>query len=238
MKKIFLLGAITSASLSPMSSALAAVNEHIRVYGRVDLSMDNVNNKDGNTLKQVDNSSRFSVRGVENLGAGLTGLFGLETGFGADIGLSTDPMFRHAYVGLRGGFGALALGRLDSDQATGSPLYSQVTKNVTFVVHDAGATAVGTRWLNARNRTSNAIGYMSPVWSGFSVRARYYQPDPSDVAAKVLQEGDVKATDIGFNYETKHSPVALVMAQIDASVWRWRMIFAASGKRWDRMILA
>jgi predicted porin len=203
MKKMFVLGAMASAAASPVTSVFAETKEDIHVYGRVDLSVDSVNGAGGNTLKLVDNASRFGLRGSEDLGSGLSALFGIEAGFSADTGQTTDPMFRHAYVGLRGGFGALVLGRLDSAQASGSPLYSQVTRNVTFVVHDAGATAIGTRWLNARNRNSNAVGYMSPVFNGFSVRARYHQPDPSDAAAKVTQEGDVKATDIGLNYESK-----------------------------------
>lgn len=203
MNRIFLYGLLAGAAAGPAGTAFAEADERAHVYGRVDLSMDSVSGKDGNTKKMADNASRFGVSGREALGGGMTALFGLEAGFSADTGHATDPTFRNAYVGLRGAFGVLALGRLDSAQESGSPLYSQVTRSVTFVVHDAGATAIGTRWLNARNRTSNAVGYMSPVVSGFSVRARYHQPDPSDGAAKVMQEGDLKATDIGFNYESK-----------------------------------
>lgn len=203
MKKIFLYGLLAGAAASPAGAAFAEADERVHIYGRVDPSMDSVNGNGGNTMKMVDNASRFGVNGREALGGGMTALFGLEAGFSADTGQAVDPLFRNAYVGLRGGFGVLALGRLDSAQESGSPLYSQVTRNVTFVAHDAGATAIGTRWLNARNRTSNAVGYMSPVFSGFSVRARYHQSDPSDGAAKVAQEGDVKATDVGLNYESK-----------------------------------
>ncbi|HWX04035.1 porin [Collimonas sp.] len=203
MKRILMNGLLAAAATVPAGAAFAEIDERVQVYGRVDLSMDSVNGNGGNAMKIVDNASRLGISGRESVGAGMTALFGLEAGFSADTGQAVDPLFRNAYVGLRGGFGVLALGRLDSAQESGSPLYSQVTRNVTFVVHDAGATAIGTRWLNVRNRTSNAVGYMSPVFNGFSLRVRYHQPDPSDGAAKVSQEGDVKATDVGFNYESK-----------------------------------
>ncbi|AEK60212.1 outer membrane protein (porin) [Collimonas fungivorans Ter331] len=202
MNKMLLTGVLASVAGGAMAPVFAEPAERVEIYGRVDLSMDEVRGNGGRMLKQTDNASRFGVRGSEDLGAGWRVLFGIEAGFNADTGLATDPMLRNAYAGVRGGFGTVAVGRLDSSQATGSPLYSQVTRNITFVGHDAGATAIGTRWLNARNRTSNAVGYMSPVFHGFSVRARYHQPDPGDAAAKVRQEGDVKATDIGLNYES------------------------------------
>lgn len=193
-----------------MTPALASAQTNVQVYGRIDLGMDRVQNDalHGASTKLVDDASRLGFRGTENLGGDLKALFGLELGINADTGAfaSTVSPFRHSYVGLAGNFGTFAMGRLDSYNPTGSPLYSQVTKNISFAVHDAGATAIGTKILNARNRVSNAIGYLSPNIGQFNVRARYYQqgPDTVTVTAPSLgvdSEGDFKSIDIGLNYE-------------------------------------
>lgn len=168
----------------------------VTVYGRLDVSLDRVD-KDGapKDNKVVDNASRLGFRGTEDLGRGLRAVFGIEYGFAADTGALANPPLRNSYVGLVGPFGAVAMGRLDSANPTGSPLYSQNLKAADPVVHDAGAPAFGTDVLNSRNRVSNAVGYMSPNFSGVTVRARGYLAGPA------ASEDDGKKLDIGVNYE-------------------------------------
>lgn len=200
MKRVSLI--LAAGALIPV---IAHAQNNVTVYGRIDLSLDHAKVQGSSGLTSMeDNASRLGFRGVEDLGGGLKAVFGAEFGFSADTGefaSATNP-FRNTYVGLTGGFGALAMGRLDSSNPTGSPLYSQVTKNIDAVVHDAGATAIGTSVLRARNRVSNAIGYMSPTFSGFNVRARYYMSgDAPRAIAGVAQEDDMKQFDLGLNYE-------------------------------------
>lgn len=181
--------------LAPMA---ALAQGAVTVYGRIDLGVDNT--KTGpNTVTQVrDNASRLGFRGVEDLGGGLRAAFGLEMGLGADAGTLTTPVFRNSYVGLLGRFGAIALGRLDSANPTRSPIYSLITQNTKFVIHDAGATAIGTRVLNARNRTSNSLGYISPPIGGATFMARYYL-NGNEVAG--IAESDLRSIDLGLNYK-------------------------------------
>ena len=197
------------AAAGALTPALVLAQTNVTVYGRLDLSVDSVRNDastTGSLVQMVDNTSRLGFRGTEDLGGGLKAVFGAEFGFAADSGTfssATNP-FRCTFVGLTGDFGAFAMGRLDTCNPTGSPLYSQVTRNIDFTVHDAGAPAIGTKILNARNRVSNAIGYMSPTFGGLDVRARYYQqgPDTPNTAAGlgVVNEGDFKSVDLGLNY--------------------------------------
>jgi predicted porin len=199
MKKLALLLA-TVGALGPVA---AQAQSNTSVYGRIDLSVDFVRATESQ-IKQQDNASRLGFRGVEDLGGGLAAVYGAEFGFGADTGgfASTINQFRNTYVGLTGGFGKFAMGRLDSANPTGSPLYSQITRNIDFVIHDAGAPALTA--LNNRNRVSNAFGYMSPTFNGFDVRARHYFQGPTPSAAPgpgVVNEDDFKSTDIGLNYE-------------------------------------
>lgn len=169
-----------------------------QIYGQLRLTVNSIKNGSAGELEELrDNASRLGFRGTEDLGGGMSAMFGLEMGIDADTGASTAPSFRNSYVALRGGWGTLALGRLDSANPTGSPLYSQVTAITSFAANDAGATAIGTSMLNARNRVSNAVGYRSPDWAGFDVRARYYlrgAPSAPDV------ENGAKSVDLGLNY--------------------------------------
>ena len=58
--------------------------------------------------------SRWGIRGVEDLGGNLKGIFVLESGFNIDTGTSAqgNRLFgRQSYVGLQADFGAVTLGR-------------------------------------------------------------------------------------------------------------------------------
>lgn len=209
MKKSLLIIAAAGAVVPAISQAQSSVT----VYGRTDISMDHVStNAAGGQLAMTDNASRLGFKGVEDIGGGMKVAFGLEVGIGLDSGgfASATSQFRNSYISLATGFGTFAMGRLDSSNPTGSPLYSQITKNIVPVVHDAGAPAFGTKVVNARNRTSNSFGYMSPTFGGFNVRARYYQlgPDVSTApGAGIVNEDDHKALDLGLNYA--NGPLAL-----------------------------
>ncbi|GKT02267.1 porin [Acidovorax sp. SUPP3434] len=172
--------------------------QDLQAYGQVRLSINRVKTGNASSVtEERDNASRLGFRGKEDLGGGLTALFGVEMGLDADTGAATTPAYRNSYVALRGGLGTVALGRLDSANPTGSPLYSQVTRITSFAANDAGATATGTSILNARNRTSNAVGYQSPTWGGVNARARYYlRGDPKTPD----QENGAKSLDLGLNY--------------------------------------
>lgn len=188
-------------------ASAASMAQTVTIYGRMATTINQVETGSNSTLRELrDNASRLGFRGVEDLGGGLQASFGLEMGFGVDNGTPGNPFYRNSYVALRGGFGTVALGRLDSANPTGSPIYSQITALTHFAPNDAGATATSTAMQNARNRTSNSIGYVSPTWSGGSVRARVYfrgagtAADPEDAARSV---------DLGFNYQTGKLKAAL-----------------------------
>ncbi|MDR0225471.1 MAG: porin [Burkholderiaceae bacterium] len=175
-----------------------AMAEEVQVYGQIRLTVNRIQTgKADPMLEERDNASRLGIRGKEELGGGMAALFGMEMGLDADTGSLTTPAFRNSYVGLRGGLGTVALGRLDSANPTGSPLYSQVTAITSFAANDAGATAIGTSMLNARNRTSNSLGYQSPSWGGAVLRARYYLRGDAKVGG---QEDEARSLDLGLSY--------------------------------------
>jgi len=204
------LGAATAATLA---TAAGAQTSGVSIYGRLDLSVDQVRAganatasygvPGASTTRMNDNTSRLGFRGTEELGGGLQALFGVEFGINADAGTLTSPPLRNSYVGLRGAWGTLAAGRLDSTVPTGSPVYSQLARNLRWVVHDAGAVAIGTRILNGNNRVSNAIAYRSPTVGGFDLglRVNLAGPDAPSAAAPALRsEGDYRQYQAALNY--------------------------------------
>lgn len=199
-----LCASMIALGLTPLGTS---AQDNVTIYGRVDTSFDFVNVKTSSSRdyqRVQDNASRLGFKGAENLGSGLKAVFGFEMGINSDVGTSTSPAYRNSYVGLTGGFGAFAMGRLDSGTVTGSPIYSLITANTSFVIHDSGATAIGTKVLNARNRTSNSIGYKSPVFGGATFMARYAlngEGETESASGPVKAESDVKQLYLGVDYK-------------------------------------
>jgi predicted porin len=108
MKKSLLALAVLGAF-----AGVASAQSSVTMYGRVDLAGVKFS---GSDLKQINNGSgsRLGVRGVEDLGGGLSAIFNIEHRFNADTGAETDPnrfWFGRSIVGLQGGWGSVTLGR-------------------------------------------------------------------------------------------------------------------------------
>ena len=104
--KIKLFAAAAAALVSAGAFAQSSVN----LYGVVDAGVEWVNKAPGNggsrTAVQSGSEmsgSRWGLRGVEDLGGGLKGIFNLESGFTLDdgrMGQNNRLFGRAAYVGL------------------------------------------------------------------------------------------------------------------------------------------
>jgi predicted porin len=206
LHRFSLLGCTCAALAATPAAALTTT-----VYGRLVVSTNDIKTGSASAVQELrDNASRLGFRGVEDMGGGLQAQFGLEMGLNVDVGSSTGPIYRNSYVGLRAGWGTVAFGRLDSANPTGSPLYSQITALTHFAPNDAGATATSTVMQNARNRTDNSFGYMSPSWGGFDVRARYYW---RGVGTATDLEDAARSFDLGLNYAGGPFKAALGLAR-------------------------
>ncbi|WP_051442945.1 porin [Curvibacter gracilis] len=198
----------------PESPRTGSTSSSLSLYGRMDLSVETVHagaksnvgygTAGASRTQMADNTSRLGFRGVEDLGAGQQAVFGIEFGINAPNGSLVSPPMRNAYVGLRGSWGTLNMGRLDSDTPTGSPLYSQAARNLRWIVHDAGVVAIGTRVLNGNNRVSNAISYKTPDLSGFNAVARVNLagPDATNPTTNpaLKSPDDFKQYQVALNY--------------------------------------
>ena len=111
-----------AAAVAALAAGGAYAQSSVTLYGVVDAGVEYQNHQP-NVAGSHDvvrlnsgnmSGSRWGLRGVEDLGGGLKGVFVLESGFSVDTGLSgqSNRLFgRQAFVGVQSQFGTLTLGR-------------------------------------------------------------------------------------------------------------------------------
>jgi predicted porin len=159
-------------------AGVASAQSSVTMYGRVDLS---IGKPIGTANKGMFNGSgsRLGMRGSEDLGGGLKGIFNIETRFDADTGAAqnfglttvnpagaagTANRFwgARSIVGVAGGFGEITLGR----EYTTSFLQSQLQGD-PWGWDTVAAQNTITGGLIGTVRNDSAITYKSPSFGGF-----------------------------------------------------------------------
>ncbi|WP_137921517.1 porin [Hydrogenophaga sp. 2FB] len=172
---------IALAVLASTGAAMAQSN--VTLYGRIDSSIGS-NKVNGVSSTQMFSgnlsSTRWGLRGSEDLGGGLKAIFGLEQGFDSSDGTQAagSAFDRQSIVGLSGGFGTVKLGRHDTsfddirDIAVSSNLWdSEFTP--TKIAYTAGVA-------DYSSRASNQIRYESPSFGGFTFGVGYGLDEAAD----------------------------------------------------------
>ena len=162
---------VLAASL--LAAGTAAAQSSVTLFGIVDASARQVKNGSAGSQKQLatggNATSRFGLRGVEDLGGGLRAGFHLESGISLDTG-TTDAKFwgRRSTVSLMGGFGEVRLGRdyLPSVLNTFAEPFGAVGVGSIggSITYGAGSNlgSVATTVL----RADNAVSYFLPAMGG------------------------------------------------------------------------
>lgn len=111
---------LAAAAATALLAAGAQAQSSVTLYGVADAGIEYLSRDGGNNSNVrvqsgngVTTGSWWGLRGTEDLGGGMKGLFVLESGFDIDTGASNGGRLfnRQAYLGLQAGFGALTLGR-------------------------------------------------------------------------------------------------------------------------------
>jgi len=196
-------------------AALAAVGaasaqSSVTLYGVVDVNVA-YNNTNAASLTSMGsgglNGSRWGMRGTEDLGGGLKGIFRLESGFDTSngVGLQGGRLFgRHATVGLEGGFGSVRLGR------TLTPIGVLTDESATLGSKGADLmTVAGMRagGLGIFYRADNAITYDSANFGGLTFSAQYTLGLGQSTAAADQERTDRANRGYGFNAIYKGGPL-------------------------------
>lgn len=83
------------------------------IYGRMHLSINQMDNGDDDALNLSSNSSRIGFRGTLDISEGLQAFYQMEAGYDADHG-GGSLASRNTFAGLRGAFGAIQAGQFDT----------------------------------------------------------------------------------------------------------------------------
>jgi predicted porin len=175
MKKLAI--AITALLATTASHA----QSNVTLYGLVDAGVEVVNHASptGGSVTRLtsggQNTSRWGLRGSEDLGGGLKALFQLESGIFIDTGANDTQLFRRqANVGLEGSFGRLIAGRsytttydfiLPFDPMGYAPAYSWATTGNATSAAASSAYGMTTAF-------DNILKYQG-TFGGFKLGASY-----------------------------------------------------------------
>lgn len=165
----------------------AAAQSTATLYGLIDVGygVGNGGSYEGNSgrdskFQQWGNSnstSRWGLKGSEDLGNGTKVYFELEQGFNPESGKDKGGFDRSAFVGISGSFGAVQAGRqkhimnrvLGQFDLSGSP-------NLTSSLGNAGISAIsenGGYSQDNYSRVNSALAYVSPNFSGFQFQGAF-----------------------------------------------------------------
>jgi predicted porin len=168
---------LISATVAAAVASPAFAQSSVTLYGVVDDAIAYVNNQKGHSnvyLRQGNlYSSRFGLRGAEDLGGGLSAIFDLQAGFDPNNGAegSSGLIFnRQAFVGLQDNqYGTVTFGR----QYT--PYYELVGPlgPVAYLTGATGAHPGDLDGLDTTIRSNSSVVYTSPVLYGFQVSGMY-----------------------------------------------------------------
>ena len=150
------VGAVLSAG------AMVTVQADTTVYGHFHLSYDRTDNDVAKESAMANNSSRFGIKGDEDLGGGMKAIYQIESGiFNVDDGAGgLGATLRNTFVGLSGAWGAAKLGRHDTptkDLGRAIDRFNEQVGDARNLIGNKG---------NFDSRVSNMVRYESPKIAG------------------------------------------------------------------------
>ncbi|MDT7834825.1 porin [Aquabacterium sp. OR-4] len=173
-------------ALRPLMAALAlaavaggaAAQSSVTIFGLVDLSAGRTQAPGGAAVKGVESgkmtTSYWGLRGQEDLGGGLFGVFSLESFMRSDTGapgrFDGDGFWaRNSFVGLRNELGTLTLGRNTTSLFVQTLQFNALGDSFGYspsIRHyfTSGTTTGDTGW-------SDSVKYVSPKLGGFTATA-------------------------------------------------------------------
>ena len=193
------------------STGAAMAQSSVTLYGRVDLSVGSIKELNKSSVSRLNDggnqgltTSRWGMRGSEDLGGGMKANFQLESRFDADAGTVQNPNpFKGAsWVGLAGGFGEVKLGRsttvYDDIRALS---YSSNVFDSAFTPASNGVFGSGGDY---SSRFDNKVTYLTPAMGGFYAGVDYaFDEDATKNVDKMALKAGFKSgpMDIGVGYQ-------------------------------------
>lgn len=202
---------LTAICAAVVASAPAMAQSSVTLYGVLDTFVGYQNAKIGGkstSLTVLGNNgemtSRWGLRGTEDIGNGYRINFALESGFDPGTGaLQNSYRFfdRQAWVGVGGGFGELRFGRQNSPMF----IYSGNMDAFSAATYASGYNNFAA-WLA---RVDNDIAWLSPKFYGTQGELHYsVGGKPGTLAGNAVYQAGVQTT---------QGPVYLALAYLNAA---------------------
>ena len=152
--------------------ALPTFAANIDIYGRADVSVQKSDEGEGNFTEVKSNASRIGFKGTHTLNDDLEVIYKAEfqVDLDGDSAKGDSITDRNQYVGLKGGFGEVLLGKNDTmlKQSQGKvDLFSDLNGDIKNL------------W-KGENRMADTISYKSPKFNDISVGVTYIAEDSVD----------------------------------------------------------
>jgi predicted porin len=168
-------------AVAALVAAPMAAQADVTIYGKAIVSYDAVKiDGQDRQYKVVSNSpiagaprsSRFGLKGSEDLGGGLKAIWKMEFSYDQANNGSVGAT-RNSYVGLTSGWGTAVMGRHDTPYKMSVGSYDIFADQLGDFNGTVGFQDV---------RAQNAIAYISPDFSGFNIAAAAVAPAGDDLA--------------------------------------------------------
>lgn len=168
----------TLIALAALASTAAFAQSSVTLYGVADASLSKVTDKSAalSSAGTMNNgTSRWGVRGTEDLGGGLKAGFNFEQGLSLNDGSlsksGAGEFGRAAWMNLSGGFGEVRLGRTLNPSFYAAAAW-ELTGAANYSVVLSQFNAGGSDVLGGI-RNSSQIAYTTPNMGGFSATLGY-----------------------------------------------------------------
>ena len=198
MQKKLIALAVAAAMTAP---ALAMAD--VSVYGKADIAVANTNNGAVGTTQMTSQVTKLGFKGSEDLGGGLNAIWQIEQQIdlnNAGAGNSGHNTFagRNSFLGLKGGWGTLMVGRHDTPYKVSTRHLDVFGDQFADNRHLMGGGNAASKGSYMDARPGNEIMYVSPNMNGFSVAASYvFSNDLASTAAQ--QKGDLVSLNGVYN---------------------------------------
>ncbi|MDM7941047.1 MAG: porin [Hydrogenophaga sp.] len=183
---------VALAVLGAFASA-ASAQSSVTIYGIADVWVGSQKDTGGTVVTQTSStgvvesgglsSSRLGFKGTEDLGGGLSAVFGLEAGLTVDTGTAGGLSFnRQSFVGFAGGFGEVTVGKMWTS-------YDDIEAGAHSVFGASDFAPEYAVMLSGRDYSANpnnGFKYTSPDFGGISGSVSYALDETVNGDAEVL----------------------------------------------------
>jgi len=227
MKKQLIAAAVASAFVVP------AMAQNLTITGLVDTNIQSFDSGTERLTRSNDSgagTSRIVFSGTEDLGGGQAAYFVYDMRVNPSAGTqnTTAAFNRGAYVGLKGGFGAIELGT--NDTTATQDIDAKVSQAANFALRSSigsGATAASGE---LGSDVPNVLRYKSPNINGVSFELGYANANGS---ASVTDANSGNVADVFVQFEQGPLGVYFGKTQKDAATAAAETDFMAFGFKYD-----